>query len=1744
MYLSKLELHGFKSFAAKTTLDFAPGITAVVGPNGCGKCLVGEARVTLADGREVPIRDLVEEALAAAEQVELMDDGHVTLENPEQVSILTLEPETFKLAARPVAAFVKRTAPPSLLRVRTRAGREVTVTPYHPLFTLAEGHLQAVKAEQLQPGVRIAVPRYLPRPHEAEPWAASDLLAPFETADNVYVPPSARLKKWLRAGRAEVGTYTAWSATAEVPLTHTKGALDGQSINAASLTQLAQHVEQPPPLEGRLNSCRGGSIRVPEKLTPELTRFLGLLVAEGRSTASDQIWFTNRDAAINDEYERIARDLFEVEVHRKQDKPAAEDLLIYSHTLAQLLARHFGFGVASSSFDKQVPPPLLHAAASVQWAFLSGLFEGDAYVSAGVRPNGKPAPVYIEYTTASQTLAQQVVSLLLQRGVFALLRPKHKYATNTVQKQKRTYYSVYIYGHEQLAHVAQHLSFVGEKKAALAELLALPVGRNPNQDTVPGATALVREAVRLSGLKVKPHRRAIPRLAAYLEGRCEASRGGLEAVVAFIEQHAPAPAKAVVPLQQLATLARTDVYWDEVVSVDEIAPPDPWVYDLCVADTHNFVADNVVVHNSNVVDAVRWVVGEQRARVLRSEKMENVIFNGTARRRPLGMCEVQLTIENTRGVLPTEFSEVKLGRRLYRSGESEYLLNGVQCRLKDITDLFMDTGMGAGAYSVIELKMIEEILSDNAQDRRRLFEEAAGITKYKRRRSQTLRKLDGTQGDLERLRDLLDEIETRVRRLKRQAGKAEKFKTYQARLHHLELALARLEYERLLAQQQTLAAELQHFQDQGTALTAQLDLAEADLEARRTHLIEREQALATHQQRLNAHLEQIRTVEAEQRLEQERLATAQRDQARTAQEQQTADARAEALQRTRATLAERLAEAEPLLAEAQATEQAARLQRDAATAATEAARQRLHAARQAEQQAADAHSTAQRALDRLLSRRDLLEQEQRRTEDTAAALAPQAETGGLLLREAQREQANQQEAAEMARTALQATEAAQAEAEATVRTAREALRQVERQHDAVAAQVQVLESLLGSYEDFSEAVQYLAETPAWQPNTPLYTVADLLACEEDHRRALDAALGDFAACVVVPDEAAAGRALAQLREAGKGQATFVLLNRLPETLPAVSAPSAAAPLASVVRVGEPKYQPLADLLLHGCFLVPTLDIAEKAAETSSGRFFALTGEWVDARGLVHGGSARQGTSAAASRLGRREQYEAALAQRDQLDAARTAAAEDLTHAEAALAAIPAAEARQALREAERDLANAEKSLARTTAEHASFERQQAQVAERLARTQADLTAAIEAIGNREQEVGTAAAARAQARTARSEAEATFQDADAESRAAASRFNEARVATLQQQNRRDNLAHETERTEESLADLARQAEQRQAHLGTLRKQIAQSQQQQTLLDAQHEELRLLTADFEAEASHANTALLEARTAIAEVEVHLRDLRRTREQALRDENERAVRQADTEARLSELVRHVEEDFEQPINEITAALEPEEDEAEARKEVGTLRKQIKGLGAVNALALEQFEEEQERLQFMQEQLADLEQAEATLLETIDEINTTASARFSETFEAIRTHFQQLFADLFEGEATADLVLDNPDDLLESSVNVLAKPRGKRPSVLAQLSGGEKTLTAIALLFAIYLVKPSPFCILDEVDAPLDDANIGRFMKLIRSFADTTQFILVTHNKRTMEAADRMYGITMQEQGVSKLVGVALDEAAALAA
>ena len=569
---------------------------------------------------------------------------------------------------------------------------------------------------------------------------------------------------------------------------------------------------------------------------------------------------------------------------------------------------------------------------------------------------------------------------------------------------------------------------------------------------------------------------------------------------------------------------------------------------------------------SNIIDAVRWVIGEQRARILRAERMDNVIFNGAAGRRRLGMAEVSMTVENTRHILPTEFSEVKITRRLYRSGDSEYLLNDRPCRLRDIQDLFMDTGMGAGAYSVIELKMIEDILSENAQDRRRLFEEAAGITKYKMRRAQALRKLDATQADLTRIKDIVDEVARNVRSLERQAKKAARHRELSAEYQDLSVMVSFIEFDSLTREKNALDKERGALDDRIQELTAQQASEDARLESRRKELLDLERKLSASQQTLNQHVDTLRRLEGETRVQEERIVAARAALERAEKDELESEKRREILKANLAEFEERKNEIRPRLEAARDKRRECAAERDRLLEIASELRLAVDKARAHEEAVHERQAEYRQSQSRLANRIELHEEELVRLDDQRKTLTE----GGKTIETRRDENRDALKKAAEDVTArereLRKAEADILQLQKDIEEAQTELHGLETKKEGLKAEAALLESLLISQEEAGEAVQFLATENEWSAATPA-TVADVLACDEKYAAAVESALGSYANCLVARSEKEVDRAIQALRQSGKGTAAFIILDRVKAPVDATCARRALAACRQDPRVG-------------------------------------------------------------------------------------------------------------------------------------------------------------------------------------------------------------------------------------------------------------------------------------------------------------------------------------------------------------------------------------------------------------------------------------------------------------------------------------------------------------------------------------------------------------------------------------------------
>ena len=1128
---------------------------------------------------------------------------------------------------------------------------------------------------------------------------------------------------------------------------------------------------------------------------------------------------------------------------------------------------------------------------------------------------------------------------------------------------------------------------------------------------------------------------------------------------------------------------------------------------------------------SNISDALRWVLGEQRPSAIRGSRMEEAIFQGTSQRKPIHRAEVSLELSNRDGVLPVAYPEVVIGRTVLRGGESIYSLNDQTVRLRDIHDLCRDTGLGANAYSIIEGRMIDAILSDRAEERRSLFEEAAEVGRYKDRRRTALRRLEQAEQDLRRLEDVIGEVGSKVRTLARQKGRARRFGELRERRLQLEVAVAD---ERLRALEQRLGEVddgLVEARRVRPELEAQLATKETEHQALRLALVEREQDRSGRASRL----EEVRSRLEE--LERRRLLTDERVTA--------ARARIESIGFERAGLQERRKSL--LLESSEAKDVAARVDEDlkrlrAGEAEVASA---VEQRRQGRLDIEQAESSARESLTELLAQigstgaagEALKERNRERRKELDRRLSDrrQAEESVSQLNS---DLAAQQQAAESAEATRESLEdrlgkerVAERESRETGSDLRDRLTALEGELASVAARSGALASMLTSGRDLPATVSRLVQDP--QASEGVHGVlAEFLTVPAASAAAVESHLGPLLHAVVVEDWGAVLRIRDWLAQQSDGEGLVLL--------PLDPGPRAASPgaggLIDLVEV-RGAGAPWARSLLAGVSPV------EQDFSPADGPWVLPDGSGQDRLGTVRLGQPSSGKGVLRRRTELAELTERKAALEEEIGELRVnrdslaSEAAELTDRAVATereleSAATDARRQEALREAiaerldrtRNTLAELDDRISELrenlAEEEPSRERDQERMAE-LEERRATIESALSA--HREQLAGATAEWEREAGNLQ---QLRLEIARLEAHAVAAADRARRIEDSHQELEERDGRLESERTE-----LEASIEMGQQELGSSEEVLHSLFEERSALD---ESLR-----------RAQELLDESRNEVEQRETDLRELRQSERSSSERLHELELESTRLRGLRATIRERLEAEWEEEFESLLDRTErPDTGNPEDwAQELEQVRQKLVSVGPVNLLAAAEHDEERERLEFLEGQKKDLEAARGDLLDSIQRINDAASIAFQEVFQQVRENFRRIFVTLFEG-GEADVWLEDPDDPLDAPIEISASPRGKRTQRIHLLSGGERALTALALLFAIYLAKPSPFCVMDEVDAPLDESNISRFTAMLEQFKDETQFIVITHNSRTIEAADHVYGVTMQEPGVSTLVALDLKD------
>ena len=1132
---------------------------------------------------------------------------------------------------------------------------------------------------------------------------------------------------------------------------------------------------------------------------------------------------------------------------------------------------------------------------------------------------------------------------------------------------------------------------------------------------------------------------------------------------------------------------------------------------------------------SNISDAIRWVLGEQRPTAVRGATMEEVIFQGTVARRPVNRGWVAIEVENGDGVLPVPFSEVEIARTVYRDGGSDYNLNRTACRLRDIQELCRDTGLGANAYSVIESRMIDAILSERAEERRGLFEEAAGVGKYKDRRRMAARRLERAEVDLQRLEDLVAEVRSKVRSLARQKGRAERYAQLRKRRLDLEVTLALLRSGRLEERLSLVRTQLEEGAGRDEGLRARIQAAESRVETIRIEQVSLEKERARIAARAAEIKDEIVRWERELAVAGERSAQARRRIAAIGEERTEAKARVQASgveledvrerqERSQAELTrvlesiaanersveevgEELASARSDLREAEGlehetTRRAAQLEGDVEAA---------------EARRAERESVAESLAEELTEVRSALEESRSQGDlftDQVAACKEKMEEGRRRVHGLEAEVSESREAFER----LRGDELTAQDRAGQLAARRSALERMEEDREGLDPAVQAV------LEDEVEGVEGI--------------LADFLEPEPEVSSAVEAYLGVHLRALVVRDSGVAERLMEWFGDTWDGGGGMLLL-----PLDRVSVAEAPGELLARVEV-RGAGAPWVSALLDGVELSDAWGNGPESAGRLELDRVGRGGEWVERSGVVGVGN----PFGAMDLLERRERLRSLGEEADRAEAEwaslrdrREAAQGELVELERKLD-----EARSSLREAEEGWRRAQAEEGERSERRARLERAIDELEARLVSTRADVKTssarAEEAHKERQgllERQGEVSERGAAARRRLDDVRETWEEIRDEGSRLAVERSRLEGEVVRAGERMEDIKRDRSATRERLDALSREEEELEDELERVRVQRAEGgvalEQLFELRDAVGEEL-----------GKADESAGELHERLTEAESGVRAARAEEREMSEGRHALELEASELEGKMARMRDRLEGEWARSFDQLVEEAEPVEEgsEDQLETEIRELAVTLDRLGPVNMLAVEEHQEESARLEFLVGQRDDLVRARDDLEKAIQEINRTATRLFLECFEAIRENFRDTFRRLFEG-GECDLRLTDPDDPLESTIEIQAAPGGKRAQRIDLLSGGERALTALSLLFGIYLVKPSPFCVLDEVDAPLDESNIDRFIRLLQEFKDRSQFVVITHNPRTIEAADWIYGVTLEEPGVSSIVGVRLDEA-----
>lgn len=1699
--ISKMVMGGFKSFATKTELVFGDNYNCVLGPNGCGKCVTGDTVVQLADGSLAKIGELVNNKLKASPAHEI-DDGVVAM--GDGLGILCLDMKTLKAAKMPIQAYVKRKSPKRLLKITTRSGRSITATEYHPLFVLEKGAVQPIKAEGLKVGERVAVPRAINAEVGTEYFV--ELIDLITEDDEIYVSHSTEFVTILR--KLKTTTWKNLSEDIKVPLNSIKGLLDSQSINFAQLVKMLRYAG----LENqaiikiipKIKSKNGSkTFNVPWKNSAEFSRFFGYLLAEGRLTPSNQIWFTNGSPEIVEDYKRLIDKLFGLKATVNEYKPNCWDVIAYSNPLIKILAK---FGMSrTTTIDKRITNLFLSHSSDEELAeLLNGLYSGDGYVAKGK----------IQIVSKSPELASAIENILLRLGINFNSRYVVKMATNS--GFCGIYKEVSVYGVSNFITFHDKIRLCHRQKQERIKGL-LNVKGNPNLDLLE-VNELVKNAANELKINVKKTKKQFPRLDSYCYNQCTPSREGVNLLV----DNLFAPVSSGQQLQSLTLLQKlstSDIFWDEIESIEQVDSKEEFVYDLCVEEHHNFIANNFFVHNSNVIDALCFVLGKGSTRELRAEKAANFIYNGGKTKQPAKEGYVSIYFDNSKKDFPTDESYVKITRIVQQSGQSKYKINDKTRTRQQVLDLLSVAKIDPDGYNIILQGDIQTFVDMPPLQRRTIIEEISGITLYEDKKSKAINELNKVEEKLNNATIVLAERKTYLDELKKDRDQAMKYKDLDEKIKANKATELDHEIKKKQNEVDKLEKDIQAQKDIVTKLQDEIKEINATIATKKDEIrkvdAEIEEKGEKQQLQIHREVEQLKEeiMKGKARVEicksEIEKVIARKENLKT--NLGTTQQKVDGLKQNKKDLEKAKQEKEALQKDIESKIAAFKKkskiedlpeldkQTDDLDKQSEAKEQEVQKLREQQQEFLrnkDRLEIQIQSIDEKISKVKEIEKEHKAELTKLMQLKDDFKKATLELNKKIDEDSSlaAQIGEKKARLAQVEEIAAKLRAKAM------------EQRESTSANIAV-KTIIENKAMFGEVYG---------------TISQLGEVNSKYSLAMDVAAGPRINSIVVGSDKIAADCIKYLRAKQLGVATFLPLNKIHEPSPDSRVKEFAKAngvhgLATDLIAYDPRFKKAFAYVFANTLVVDNIDVARRIG-VGVVRMATLDGDLVESSGVMRGGY--------------RQKKASAFREKDM--------SADLENAEGQIA-----EASKVISTLQKRRDEVEKIIEELRLRKAELEGEAIKIEKSLHLDSKDIDASKKVKSDFEKElsdinklfeklmgnISEVNKQLAQIKIARQQLREKISGLrDPRKLAELNTFEQKKAETT------NDIATLTNEIKNIDVQVQTIFGPEQENIGKIIKQHDREEQQfkdeAKLLEGKIKEhskglAEKEKAESEFKAKYRN--LFEKKNKINEEIQNLeRDIIRKDEQILKfDEkaSDRAIMHARVKAELAGL--DVEFKKYEGVKLVKKSLE------QLRKEIVEYEALVVQMGTVNMRALEVYEAIEKEYNELMEKKNRLDSEKLDVMNMMDEIEVKKGELFMKTFGVITDNFKKIFSEL-STKGDAFLELENPEKPFEGGVRIKVRITGKKFLDIRSLSGGEKTMTALAFIFCIQEHEPAPFYVLDEVDAALDKRNSELLSKLIRKYSDKAQYIMISHNDGVISQADNLYGVTMDQFGISKVVSL----------